>query len=457
MQKEAGITFVYVTHDQTEALALSHRIAVMNRGRVEQVDAPDGSTACRSTRFVADFIGTCNLLTGPDRAAGSGVIAIDVADLGPVRVAGKRRDARGAKRGRRRVAAREGPPRARRAPRARREPLRRHRHRPPLPRRRHRVPRAHRRAATRSRRCSRTPPPASRASSRSATPSSSPGPPMPATSSIADMTPDDFGKWLVERTAAPVPARVLRGAVAHHGAGVVPHARRVRRPRAAARRRRQSRSHARELRALLRRAAVLADLPQVVLVRARHHADLPRARLPAGVAHRAQRPQASRPPAAARDPAVLEQLPDPRVRVDDHPRPQRGARARRSTACSACSASSRCRCSSARSRCSCASCTCTCRSWCCRCTPTSRSTTRRCSTPRRTSAPARGSASGASRSRCRCRASTRARRSCSSRRSASSPSRTSWAAPTTASSATSSSSSSSRRATGRSAACCRSC
>ena len=41
MQKEAGITFVYVTHDQTEALALSHRIAVMNKGHVEQIDAPD--------------------------------------------------------------------------------------------------------------------------------------------------------------------------------------------------------------------------------------------------------------------------------------------------------------------------------------------------------------------------------------------------------------------------------
>ena len=41
LQKEVGITFVYVTHDQTEALALSHRIAVMNKGRVEQLDAPD--------------------------------------------------------------------------------------------------------------------------------------------------------------------------------------------------------------------------------------------------------------------------------------------------------------------------------------------------------------------------------------------------------------------------------
>ncbi len=65
MQKEVGITFVYVTHDQTEALALSHRIAVMNRGRVEQVDEPDRLYGFPKTRFVADFIGTCNLLVGP--------------------------------------------------------------------------------------------------------------------------------------------------------------------------------------------------------------------------------------------------------------------------------------------------------------------------------------------------------------------------------------------------------
>ena len=67
LQKNVGITFVYVTHDQTEALALSHRIAVMNRGRVEQVDEPDRLYGFPKTRFVADFIGTCNLLTGPDR------------------------------------------------------------------------------------------------------------------------------------------------------------------------------------------------------------------------------------------------------------------------------------------------------------------------------------------------------------------------------------------------------
>jgi spermidine/putrescine transport system ATP-binding protein len=93
MQKEAGITFVYVTHDQTEALALSHRIAVMNRGRVEQVDAPDKLYSLPRTRFVADFIGTCNLLTGPVAGADGTAIAIDVADLGTVRVASHDRPA----------------------------------------------------------------------------------------------------------------------------------------------------------------------------------------------------------------------------------------------------------------------------------------------------------------------------------------------------------------------------
>ncbi|MCC7041682.1 MAG: ABC transporter ATP-binding protein [Burkholderiales bacterium] len=87
LQKEIGITFVYVTHDQTEALALSHRIAVMNHGRVEQLDEPDRLYGLPRTRFVADFIGTCNLLVGPVRASHGGDVAIDVADLGTVTVA----------------------------------------------------------------------------------------------------------------------------------------------------------------------------------------------------------------------------------------------------------------------------------------------------------------------------------------------------------------------------------
>ena len=87
LQKEVGITFVYVTHDQTEALALSHRIAVMNKGRVEQVDEPSKIYGFPTTRFVADFIGHCNLLSGPVRDSGNGIVTVDVAGLGPVRVA----------------------------------------------------------------------------------------------------------------------------------------------------------------------------------------------------------------------------------------------------------------------------------------------------------------------------------------------------------------------------------
>lgn len=62
LQREVGITFVYVTHDQGEALALSHRIAVMNAGQVEQLDAPEDIYSAPKNRFVADFIGQCNLL-----------------------------------------------------------------------------------------------------------------------------------------------------------------------------------------------------------------------------------------------------------------------------------------------------------------------------------------------------------------------------------------------------------
>jgi spermidine/putrescine transport system ATP-binding protein len=87
LQKEVGITFVYVTHDQTEALALSHRIAVMNNGRVEQQDAPSRIYSFPTSRFVADFIGHCNLYSGPVTANEGGVVTVDVKGLGPVRVA----------------------------------------------------------------------------------------------------------------------------------------------------------------------------------------------------------------------------------------------------------------------------------------------------------------------------------------------------------------------------------
>ena len=87
LQKEVGITFVYVTHDQTEALALSHRIAVMNKGRVEQLDEPSRIYGFPRTRFVADFIGQCNLFSGPVTAGGNGLVTLNVPALGPVRIA----------------------------------------------------------------------------------------------------------------------------------------------------------------------------------------------------------------------------------------------------------------------------------------------------------------------------------------------------------------------------------
>jgi spermidine/putrescine transport system ATP-binding protein len=64
IQTEVGITFVYVTHDQEEALTMSDRIAVMNHGRVEQLGTPEELYERPATRFVADFIGTTNLLHG---------------------------------------------------------------------------------------------------------------------------------------------------------------------------------------------------------------------------------------------------------------------------------------------------------------------------------------------------------------------------------------------------------
>ena len=64
LQRKVGITFVYVTHDQGEALALSDRIAVMNAGKILQVGTPSEIYDLPQSRFVADFIGTSNFLEG---------------------------------------------------------------------------------------------------------------------------------------------------------------------------------------------------------------------------------------------------------------------------------------------------------------------------------------------------------------------------------------------------------
>jgi ABC-type Fe3+/spermidine/putrescine transport system ATPase subunit len=68
LQKRLGVTLVFVTHDQEEALAMSDRIAVMNKGKVEQVGSPTEIYERPRTRFVADFIGEINILEGGPRA-----------------------------------------------------------------------------------------------------------------------------------------------------------------------------------------------------------------------------------------------------------------------------------------------------------------------------------------------------------------------------------------------------
>lgn len=72
IQREVGITFVYVTHDQEEALTMSDRIAVMNRGVIEQIAGPEEVYERPDTTFVAGFIGVSNLMPGRVTSNGGG-------------------------------------------------------------------------------------------------------------------------------------------------------------------------------------------------------------------------------------------------------------------------------------------------------------------------------------------------------------------------------------------------
>jgi spermidine/putrescine ABC transporter ATP-binding subunit len=78
IQREVGITFVYVTHDQGEALTMSDRIAVMNDGAIEHLGAPREIYEHPKTRFVAGFIGTSNVLTGTATRVDGGLAVIEV-------------------------------------------------------------------------------------------------------------------------------------------------------------------------------------------------------------------------------------------------------------------------------------------------------------------------------------------------------------------------------------------
>ncbi len=84
LQREVGVTFVFVTHSQQEALALSHRIAVMREGRIEQLDEPSRIYGFPGNRFVADFIGDINLMEAEVIEASQGHLRLKVPGLGEV-------------------------------------------------------------------------------------------------------------------------------------------------------------------------------------------------------------------------------------------------------------------------------------------------------------------------------------------------------------------------------------
>jgi spermidine/putrescine transport system ATP-binding protein len=86
IQKEVGITFIFVTHDQEEAMTISDRIAVMNQGRIEQLGPPEAVYDRPATAFVAEFLGASNLLEGTYGGAQDGWGLVSLAGGETVRI-----------------------------------------------------------------------------------------------------------------------------------------------------------------------------------------------------------------------------------------------------------------------------------------------------------------------------------------------------------------------------------
>ncbi|AWK11443.1 polyamine ABC transporter ATP-binding protein [Streptomyces spongiicola] len=82
IQTEVGITFVHVTHDQEEAMTMADTVAVMNGGRVEQLGAPSDLYENPQTTFVANFLGTSNLIEAQVAEVAGGEVAVTAADAG---------------------------------------------------------------------------------------------------------------------------------------------------------------------------------------------------------------------------------------------------------------------------------------------------------------------------------------------------------------------------------------
>ena len=85
LQKELGITFVYVTHSQSEAFAMADRVVIMNEGAVMQIGTPQAVYRSPAHRFVAEFVGTNNILSGTAQSTNAGVLSLQT-ELGGCRV-----------------------------------------------------------------------------------------------------------------------------------------------------------------------------------------------------------------------------------------------------------------------------------------------------------------------------------------------------------------------------------
>jgi spermidine/putrescine transport system ATP-binding protein len=84
IQQEVGITFIYVTHDQEEAMTMSDRLAVMRHGKIDQIGAPEEVYEAPATEFVAGFLGASNMLDGDVKEAANGRTTIALASGGTV-------------------------------------------------------------------------------------------------------------------------------------------------------------------------------------------------------------------------------------------------------------------------------------------------------------------------------------------------------------------------------------
>ncbi|MBX2868677.1 MAG: ABC transporter ATP-binding protein [Acidiferrobacterales bacterium] len=87
LQKDLGITFVYVTHSQSEAFAMADRVVIMSQGKIEQVGAPLEVYRQPASRFVAEFVGSNNIFTGKVAQTNAGQVQMDTA-LGVIHASG---------------------------------------------------------------------------------------------------------------------------------------------------------------------------------------------------------------------------------------------------------------------------------------------------------------------------------------------------------------------------------